>query len=199
MKKIYLILFTFSLTTGLHAQEMVTAKISEASSSYTSGNLQDARYLLQQSLTELDVLICKEVMAILPSEIQGLQYNATEDYITGNAMGIIGSSVTRKYGEPEQKQIGFVFMNNSPMLTSITMFLTNPLLVNTADGSQKSIKVEGIKSIIQNNDLEKNNMYTIQIPLNQSLITLEFDQFSEAEAIKAAESFNISEIQEILN
>lgn len=198
MKKVIFLFIGLAFIYNVNGQDQMSARLSEAKSSYSDGELENARYALQQSLAELDVIICREVLNVLPQEIGGLTYNESEDYISGNAMGIVGSSVERSYGT-EEKNVKFNLMNNSPMLSMITAFLTNPLFANAADGSQKQIKIAGNKAVLQRNDTEANDSYTIQIPLNESLLTLEFYNFSEQEVIKLAESFNIPGIVEIIN
>lgn len=178
------------------AQDEVHARLNEAKGSHKAGNLEEARYSLQQSIAELDVLICKEIMAVLPTEAAGLSYVADDDYVSGNTLGIVGSSVQRNY-QQEDKYVKFNLMNNSPMLSMITAFLTNPLFA-VADGSQKQIKIAGHKSVLQRNS-EEDGSFTIQVPLNQSLLTFEYNKFTEQEAIKAAEAFNIAAIADIIN
>lgn len=196
MKNLFTALLSIVLFNAV-AQDAVHARLNEAKGSYSAGNLEDARYSLQQSIAELDAVICKEIMAVLPKEVAGLKYLAEEDYVAGNAMGIVGSSVQRNY-KNNDKTLNLTMMNNSPMLSMVTAFLTNPLFGNTADGSQKQIKIAGHKAVLQRNS-EEDGSYTIQVPLNQSLLTLEYNKFTEPEAIKAAETINIGAIVEIIN
>ena len=179
------------------AQQEVHARLGEAKASYSAGEIEEARYALQQSIAELDVLICKEIIAILPTEISGLSYIAEDDYVAGNALGLVGSSVQRNYGG-EEKSMNLNLMNNSPMMSMVTAFLTNPMFANAADGSQKQLKISGQKAVLQKNT-EVEGDFTIQIPLNDSLLSLEFTNFNEQDAIAAAESINITGILEILN
>lgn len=179
------------------AQDAVYAKLNEAKGSFTAGNLEDTRYALQQAIAELDVLVGREILNILPKQVSGLGYIESEDFIAGSAMEITGSSVQRNYKD-EEKYIIFNLMNNSPMLSAVTSFLTNPLFANMSDGNQKQLKISGYKAVLQKNS-EDAAAYTLQIPLNQSLLMLEFNKFNEQEAIKAAENFNITTIAEIVN
>ena len=197
MKNLLILFICVLSTVPLAAQDEVHAKLDEAKKSYSSGDLENARYSLQQSMAELDILLCKEVLAVLPTELGGLSYVAEEDNVSGSAL-IVGSSVERNYQEGE-KSVKFHLMNNSPMLSMVTAFLTNPLFASTADGSQKQVKVSGHKAVLQNNNTETNDSFTIQIPLNQSLLSLEFNEFTEQEALKVAETLNMADILEIIN
>lgn len=103
---------------------------------------------MQQALAELDKLVGQEILHILPKQIAGLNYIGSEDFVSGSAMGIGGSSIQRNY-QDEKKYIHFNLMNNSPMLSAVTAFLTNPLFANMGDGNQKQLKVTGYKAVLQ--------------------------------------------------
>ena len=70
MKKLFkgILLFLIVSGTSLQAQD-VSSRIDEARSAYNSGNLDDARFALQEALNELNRVIGQEILEVLPSEM----------------------------------------------------------------------------------------------------------------------------------
>jgi hypothetical protein len=77
--------------------------------------------------------------------------------------------------------------------------LAMPMIMNSSDGSQKVVKVSGYKALLQRKDAAQAvGGYTLQIPFNQSLFTIDFDgAFTESEVTSAANSMPISEVAKL--
>ncbi|CAD5266595.1 MULTISPECIES: hypothetical protein [unclassified Imperialibacter] len=199
MKKIYilaLIVTVFGLTAS--AQNDFTASTATAMNEYKAGNLEEARFALQQSLAEVDKEIGKEILEILPKSIAGFSFVEANDNVSGNSSSFGGLFVHRDYGDTT-KSVAIDLMDNSPMLAGINSLLAMPMIMNSSDGSQKVVKVSGYKALLQRKDATQAvGGYTLQIPFNQSLFTVDFDgAFTESEVTSAANAMPISEVAKL--
>ena len=171
MKK-YIFLFLFLPSFGF-CQDALGGHISTAKSEHASGNLQEARFELEQALSELDILISKEILALLPTQIGEMTANETEDQYVGNALGFSGIFIERNYTSANGEQtLKISLINDSPLLASISGFLNNSLIARMS--GKKVIKVEGYKAIIEQVEGAEPVSFDVQIPFSNSLLTLNF-------------------------
>ena len=181
MMKNTFILILIVASTPLFAQD-IEAKLDEAKTAYGSGNMEEARFALEQSLVELDKLIGQEVLKILPKEMGGLQANAEDDNVSGST-GYTGVFVERDYpGEP--KYISVQVMADSPFLAMVNMALTNPMIASMSDGNQEVTKISGYKSLVELEEGEEGeeDTYKFMTPVSSSLITVEVTGFGKSDA-----------------
>ncbi|WP_339791666.1 hypothetical protein [uncultured Imperialibacter sp.] len=199
MKKIYIVALIMAVA-GLRAsaQNDFSASTATAKNEYKAGNLEEARFALQQSLAEVDKEIGKEILGILPKSIAGFSFVEANDNVSGNSSSFGGLFVHRDYGDTT-KSVAIDLMDNSPMLAGINSLLAMPMIMNSSDGSQKVIKVSGYKALLQRKDAAQAvGGYTLQIPFNQSLFTVDFDgAFTESEVTSAANAMPISEVAKL--
>lgn len=169
--------------------------IASAKSSYTSGDLENTRFALEQALRELDVVIGKEILKELPTKLGSLNYNDKEDNVTGSSGMGAGLFVHRSYGA-ELNTAKIDIINNSPLITSLNAMLAIPFIGNSGDGTQKVVKVQGYKSVLNKNENTETGKigYTLQIPMNNTLFTLEMDDTNENEIQSLANAIPLSKI-----
>src|SRR5690349_8169149 len=146
MKKL-IILVVIILSYTVQAQEF-DKNLASARSAYSAGNLEDTRFALQQMLTDIDMLVGKEILKLLPAKMDALASNPKEDNVTANS-GIAGVLVHRSYGTGE-KVASLDIMGNSPLVGSLNAILSLPMM-GGGDGTQKTVKVQGYKGILQKN------------------------------------------------
>jgi hypothetical protein len=197
MKNIF---FIFLLTMGsiaVSAQDF-NKSIASAKGSYSSGDLENARFAMQQMITDLDMLIGKEILKLLPAKMDVLASNVKADNVTANT-GLAGVVVHREYGSAE-KIYNIDIMGNSPMVASINAILSLPFIGNSGDGTQKVVKIAGYKSMLQKStDSETNKTdFTIQIPLNSTLLTFTVPDSNEADVLKMANTIPVQEIAKMV-
>ena len=196
MKKIQILITIAVLTipgTFISAQE-VTASLDEALSSYKSDNLEDARFALQGALTGINQAIGKEILAILPDEMNGMSKVEAGDNVTGVNTGFAGLFVSRSYSA-EDKNASIEIMSDSPLLAGINTILAMPGFM-TGDENQKRIKVEGYKALLtRNSDSEGRVSYDLQMPFSGSLLTFQCAGIEdENEVIGMANRIPVDEI-----
>jgi len=197
MKKIFYIVAVL-ISTAAYSQDF-DKNLASAKSSYGSGDLGNARFAMEQMLRDLDMAIGKEILKMLPAQIGTMKVNDKEDNLTGGAGYAGGLFVRRTYGmSPKSGQVEII--NNSPMITSINAILTTPILGGMMrDENQKQIKVQGYKSLLTKNvdsETAKTN-YELQIPMNNTLVTLRMDDSNEGEITAAANNIPLAKIAQI--
>ena len=175
------------------SRNMATAK-----TSYASGNLEDARFAMQQMLNDLDMAIGKEVLKVLPAKMGSAASNTANDNVTANT-GLAGVAIHRDYG-PADKMYSLDLMSNSPLVASINAILSIPFIGNSGDGSQKTIKIDGYKGMLQRSVDEetKKTDYTLQVPIGSTLITFTASDTSEDEVIRMANTIPLSQITKLV-
>lgn len=191
-----LILFSFVFSTAF--SQDFNKNISTARNSYSSGNLEDARFAMQQMLNDLDMAIGKEVLKMLPVKMGSASSNTSNDNVTANT-GLMGVIIHREYDSGEKK-MNLDLMSNSPLVASINAILSIPFIGNSGDGTQKVIKVDGYKAMLQKSvdDQTKKTDYTLQIPIGSSLLTFTAPDSNEDEVIRMANTIPLSQITKLV-
>lgn len=172
--------------------------LASAKEEYSKGNLEASRFAMQQMMTELDIQIGKEVLTLLPTKFDALAANTKNDNVTANT-GLTGCLIHRDYGT-EAKDARIEIMSNSPLVASINAILAIPFMGNSGDGTQKVVKVAGYKSVLQksiDSETSQEN-YTLQIPLNSTLLTLYADKSNETEVLKWANTIPVEKIAKMV-
>lgn len=184
---------TLLTCSSVFAQDF-SANLATAKSSYAGGNLEDARFAMQQMMNELDVAIGREVLKLLPSQFASSAANTASDNVTANT-GLAGVMIHRDYGKSEEL-INLDVMGNSPMIASINAILSLPFIGNSGDGTQKVVKINGYKAVLQKSvDSETNRTdFTLQVPINSTLVTLTVPNSNEAEVLKMANTIPVQQI-----
>ncbi len=169
--------------------------IASARSTYSAGNLQDSRFAMEQMLRDLDMAIGKEVLKLLPTNIGSMLMVQKEDNVSGSG-GYVGLYVNRHYGATP-KRASVEIINNSPLINSLNAILSMPVIGGMMrDENQKVVRVQGYKSILNkqvDTETGKTN-YELQIPMNNTLLTLKMDDTSESEITTAASTIQLAKI-----
>ena len=127
-----------SVNINMGAQE-VGKKLDEAKSLYKDGNLEETRFALQQALNELDIIIGKEILELLPAKMNNLDANMANDQVTGASAGFAGLYVDRTYGGNEgQNEASVQLISDSPLLSGINAVLAMPAIMASQNPDQKS-------------------------------------------------------------
>jgi len=198
MKNLILSILAIGLCTLVIAQDFDKSTAS-AKAAYASGNLEDARFNLENALREVDAAIGREVMKVLPTTLGTLAYNTKEDNVTGASGGFSGLYVHRTYGTAENKNAYIDIISDSPLMAGISAILSMPMIMNNGDSGQKVIKVQGYKTLLtkQTGENGETTGYEVQTPFGSSMLTLHYNgNISEAEITKLA---NIIPVEKIIS
>ncbi len=191
--QIYTIAIILGLVISFQASSQDFSKsIDDAKSSYSSGNLDDARFALEQALQQIDQAIGKEILKLLPSDLSGMSYHEDQDNVVGTNMGFAGLFVDRNYGEGE-KTASIEIIGDSPLMGALTAMMALPAIMTSGD--QKRIKVDGYKSVIEK-ETDANGIisYKVQIPANSTLISFSCSGYDENQVISMTNQIPVGQI-----
>ena len=197
MKKIIILSIFIAPAFCLYAQQDFKTNITTARTSYASGKLEDTHFALQQALQELDIIIGKEVLKILPAKLDTLSAKIKDDHVTGNA-GYIGANIHRNYGGTKSAEIDI--MSNSPLIGTLNMFLNSSMLGGLMrDENNKIVKVQGYKAKLERqNPGEDIANYRLDIPLSSSIISLTVNNTTVAEILTMANTLPLAQIAKLI-
>ncbi|CAN5756738.1 hypothetical protein BH10BAC2_BH10BAC2_07600 [soil metagenome] len=198
MKKLIISVCFLSMVAISFAQEDFKTQMATAKTSYAAGNLEDAHFALQQAMQELDIIIGKEVLKLLPVKLDSLAMNTKDDHVTANA-GFIGATIHRSYGTQNKAQIEII--NNSPLIGTLNTFLNSALLGGMMrDENTKVVKVQGYKSRLEKQGDNENGKfnYNLQIPFNSALMTFTVNGATEAEVLAMVNTMPLQNIAKLI-
>lgn len=183
--KTYLTTIILSLLfLGMQGQAQdVPGLLSTARSDYESGNLENARFSLQEALNGINQAIGSDMLALMPDKLGPLEKDVTQDNVTGVNTGFAGLFVSRQYlGENQSASVEIV--SDSPLIGGIKTLLSIPAFL-MKDPNQKRIKVEGQKALLTRNEGESSVNYEIQLIFGSTLFTFHADGFDKEDDILA--------------
>lgn len=194
MQKIIVLLFTCFLAYSGNAQDF-NKQLTTARTAYSTGKLDDSRFAMQQMLQEIDMIMGKEILKLLPAKMHDQNANTKNDNVTV-ATGFVGTVIHREYGA-ENKMVNLEVITNSPMVTSINAILSLPFVGNSGDN--KVIRVSGYKALVQKTTGENDRTdYEIQLPMNNALFTLKAPGYSQDQVIAMVNSIPIDQIAKMI-
>ena len=174
MKKLFLTFTaTLVLLSGIkiYSQD-IQANLDAARSSYESGDLENARFALQEALNVINLAIGQEILGMLPTSMGGMEKIVDGDNVTGTGLGFAGLFVSRSY-TGENKTASIEIVGDSPMMAGINALLALPVFMSS-DPNQKRIKIGNYKALLtKSTDDQDLVSYDIQLPFTNSLLTFE--------------------------
>lgn len=197
MKIILSVLLIFvAILTG--RTQDITASLDKAQKAYDASSQQEARQELQQALIDLNVLIGNKVLALMPPTLGGLDISKTDDSVIGGT-GFAGLLISRTYGANRDKRIEITLANDSPLMSTISSFLSNDMLsgLMASQTGQKRVMVSGYKGMLEKSegDTDGSVQYTINVPIDNTLLTFESTGFNdEDEVLSLAQQINVDKI-----
>jgi len=192
--KRYTCLLAFNLLALLAFGQDFNKNLSSARTAYASGNLSQSRFAMEQMLRELDGAIAKEVLKVLLTKMDALAANLQEDNTTATG-SYLGLYVQRSYGKAGKTATVDV-VNNSPLITSLNALLAIPFVANAGDGSQKVVRIQGFKAVMQKNQDSSTGKlnYDLQIPMQNTLVTFKMEDTKEADMLRLANTLPLEKI-----
>lgn len=197
MKKIILYSIALLGFTTLRAQEF-EKDIATAKASYTGGKLEETHFALQQALSELDIIIGKEVLKLLPPKIDTAAFNPKDDRVTSN-VGFAGATLHRSYGTGNKATVEII--SNSPMIASLNAILNMPMMGGIMrDENNKTIRIQGYKARLerQAGSMDNQYNYVLQLPYSSALLTLTVNNCTEDDITKLANSLPLDKIAKLI-
>lgn len=208
MKTTVVLIAVMFVGNSIFSQSQAGSFISEAQGFLAQKNYRQAVLSLQDAINDINGLIAVQIGEALPAEINGLKAEQDAE-INSAAMGMMGGgmSISKNYSHPakQENQAEVQILANSPMLASINMFMSNPAMLGEG---YKSVRVGTRRAILKsemddfyddNGGAKKIRSSELQIPLNQTLITINAKGFaSEAEELAFANKLDIEKLSKLL-
>ncbi len=192
---------------GVSAQSQAETFIKEAQQFLAEKNYQQAQLSLQDAINDINNIIAVQIGEALPAEINGLKSDEAADVNSG-AMGMMGGgmSITKNYSHPSKKEneAEVQILANSPMLASINMFMSNPAMLgdgykSVRVGTRRAILKSEMEDYYDNGASKKIRSSELQIPLSQTLITINLNGFAtEQEELAFAAKLDIDKLSALL-
>ena len=208
MKSLFTISILALICIQSYAQDQIEEFIQEAQTFIAQKEYKQAQLSLQDAINEINTLIAGQIAEALPNEINGLT-SSNEQTMVGGGMGIVGGGlqITKSYQHPSKAENNaeLVLLANSPLLSSMTMFLANPAMLGEG---YKSVRVGTNRAIMKtemqdyymdNGSSKQIRSSEIQIPLSQTMITINARGFaSEQEELAFATKLDIAKLKVLL-
>jgi len=194
--KYLIIIVSLFFTTAAFSQDFST-DIANAKTSYAAGKLEDAHFALLQAMQEIDIIIGKKVLELLPAKMDTFQVNTKDDNVLSNA-GFMGSTIHRSYGINSEVDLSII--GNSPLISSLNAFLNMPMSgMMSNNGNNKIIKVQSYKGqLTKDEGSDGKTNYTMQLPLGSSLVTFTAKNTTDTQITKWANTLPLQEIAKLL-
>ena len=172
----------------------VNKNISEAKSSVSTKNYQDARYAVRQAMLGIEMEMGHGILKSLPESVDGLKASPDDDQVTSMGIFFAGLTIARTYKSPD-KQLGVTIGNNSALLSAVNMYLANGAYASSnTEQNYKQVKFKDYRGILQ---YDESSGYTLSVPFGQSSIfVVNGVNFSdENEIMAAADNFDLESIK----
>ena len=192
---------------GVNAQSQAEAFIKEAQQFLAAKNYQQAQLSLQDAINDINTIIAVQIGDALPAEINGLKSDGDAE-VNAGAMGMMGGgmSIVKNYSHPSKKEneAEVQILANSPMLASINMFMSNPAMLgegykSVRVGTRRAILKSEMEDFYDDNASKKIRSSELQIPLSQTLITINLKGFAtEQEELAFASKLDIDKLSALL-
>ncbi|MGN6540386.1 MAG: hypothetical protein ACTHKY_06210 [Ginsengibacter sp.] len=196
MKKYSILIPILFFTLALQAQDF-SKDIADAKTAYSSGKLADAHFSLEQAVQEIDMIVGKEVLKLLPDKMSDQPANSKDDQVSAN-VGFVGATIHRDYGTTGSQ---IEIISNSPLITSLNAFLNMPFVGGMMRNSTtKVVKIQGYKSRLEKQGDNENGKpnYQLQIPFKSALITVTANGMDENTVMSFANTIPLDKIAALI-
>lgn len=196
MKKLIILITVLSFTVIAQSQDF-KKDIATAKTAYAANKLEDAHFALQQALSEIDMIIGREVLKLLPAKMDTASVNTKEDKVYSN-VGFAGATVHRSYGKTGKAEVEII--SNSPLIATLNTLMNMPMMGGIMrDENNKTVKIQGYKARLEKQTgSDEQATYVLQIPFSSALLTFTVQKSSESEIMKMAETLPLEQIAKLI-
>ena len=176
----------------------VNQQIADAEKAHDAGNFSEARYSIQQALLGLEIQIGQEILRSLPAAVGDVPKDTAQDRVMSTQWGWANLTIQRIYRK-DDKQLTVNIGNNPLYSGMLDMYFNNAYATQSIGENQnmKQVKVKGYKAAIK---YDKNDGYTLLVPLGQSgMITWQgINYATEQDIMTAVNVFDIDGVKKKL-
>ena len=114
----------------------VTDQLNAARKAYESGELRSAVQTLQFAVASIQEKINLSLLELLPEPLDGWNADEPQAQSGGMAAMIAGTNLSRRYYRDDGAEVDISITADSPLLSMMTMMLSNPMLMQTDPGTR---------------------------------------------------------------
>ena len=114
----------------------VTDQLNAARKAYESGELRSAVQTLQFAVASIQEKINLSLLELLPEPLEGWNADEPQAQSGGMAAMIAGTNLSRRYYRDDGAEVDISITADSPLLSMMTMMLSNPMLMQTDPGTR---------------------------------------------------------------
>ena len=114
----------------------ITDQLNTARKAYESGELRSAVQTLQFAVASIQEKINLSLLELLPEPLEGWNADEPQAQSGGMAAMIAGTNLSRRYYRDDGAEVDISITADSPLLSMMTMMLSNPMLMQTDPGTR---------------------------------------------------------------
>ena len=196
MKKIFSIVFIFSLLINFAIAQNAADQIKKAGDELTKKNYKGAQKNLMDAMASINKLMAKEILDSLPKKIDNLKMMDGMDQQNSTSNFNSGFSVNRTFNDDNGHSLNITIIENSPITLSVKMMLKDSTLL-PPNSEQKIFYLNGFKTL---KHFSKDDMMcNYQIALDSSIIMISLDGYDDETACDViAQKINLLKIRSAL-
>jgi hypothetical protein len=152
------------------------------------------------AINEVNMILGKQLLANLPLQIGNMKSDTADD-VNGSGLPVdapgSGLTVSREYNGTNDKSATVSITSNTAAASSANMVIGNPSMIDQAETGEKVVSVGEYKGVLTWDDEDKSG--DIQIPIGNSVVSVDADDFESGEAIVSfASKIDINQIKKLL-
>ena len=177
-------------TTSLAEEDEIIEYINEGLEQYKQGEYTSAAGNLDYAAQMIRQKKGGKLQGCLPEPLSGWSAEESTSQAAGAAMFGGGVTAERKYTS-ESKSVTISMVTDSPMLQSMMMMFSNPMIM--ASGGGKLEKIAGQKAIVKYTESNQNGEITIVVA-NRFLITIKGYQVTKEDLVNYASAIDYKKL-----
>ena len=200
MKNLYLAVSLLTITFAAIAQsntQKFESAISSAKTSFGNNQLLEAHASMLLALQDLEMTMCKKVLALLPEKLNGMPRQTDISEIRGLA-GSMGNTIERYYNGEDPSSARITITMNSLMVVAFGKMTTDMTASGAAD-DRKMVEIKGYKGNLRKEKITENVFgYVLSIQMGTSIIEFQMKNVNEEQMLKHANELKLKELGEWL-
>lgn len=194
-RHIYIILVFIITSSSLTFSQTdeITRTINDAIDQYKDGNYSDAIENLDYAAQLIRQIRSENLVDLFPEPLSGWEAEEATSTALGATMFGGGISAEQRYNKGS-KRIEISIVTDSPMLQSMMMMFSNPMLASSNGGKLERIK--GQKAIVKYSTADEEGEITMVID-NRFLVTVRGDHINKNDLIDYASAIDFKKLEDL--
>jgi hypothetical protein len=189
----FLFLFTTSLSLAFAQKDEITRTINDAVEQYKDGNYSDAIENLDYAAQLIRQIRSENLEDLFPIPLSGWEAEEATSTALGTSMFGGGISAEQRYTKGS-KRIEISIVTDSPMLQTMLMMFSNPMIASSSGG--KLERINGQKAIVKYSSNDEEGEITMVID-NRFLVTVRGDHIIKNDLKDYANAIDLKKLEDL--